>query len=828
MQHPYPNRWEYFPIERPRYPIILTHLHFTKDGTQTPFSVVFMCDYTQLFLQDKGHFHFRTVPPHRPSCTVQVYINPVDCRFWKIFWNLDKIYLKIAFGRQHEIRYLPESFFDPSIDSNLVGENAASVKSNYILVQVQWELEYFVASAHFLFTMSRHWLEAGRYGSPTIFVAFPEQLILHLSNKSNKPIIVEKATQIMCQSSSVNFHYREINVSRLLVDSWRVLLQRRKLQSCALGNRDMPLMLQELNPLDTASNIEKHLSSRRFSGLSATSYITKWNQPWDDPYIEVTLIHLLFPNVSLLYQRSLGVWNLPPLPTIFNPVGLQAEWVMPGLTRVLKSNVVSEFVYSSKNEEMHFLSCRTFLEKGVLSFLGYVAAFDSKTWIVLTVASIISGNILRNNVKFPQANSLALRNYLRHPSMVFQDMFFVYAILLTQGYNGIHRCKWLCGAWILAGIFLSFHYQGSNIDSLTAPLVDKNVETFQQLIEQNFSITSEMSLTEGTLEVDAAPTWEVLYSFFRKSKNESFYSTSFNNVLRSQYTSFRNQFREKSMVEKVERLIRKLKPLKLTGTSFDEMLHGSRSLGFGFQIFIGTCLTKPAVYVETWETIIKNYNLISTFFKGGGNFFWEEFSQIAKDMDTWTERGDNIFSSEFSKVPEYLSKKRARKSKSNIRASLSIGKESLGRMYVNWKFTYIPWSPEVFLRRVRVLTESGLGIMLIEYRRYALNARSTQNLNETDQSGFEPVKLKDGNFVVVFFVYLMCISSTAFTVLYEVGVASRLLSGCVKFLSAFCKCFVIIKTLPCFQRLEKKVVAGRKKLVLVVQVEVVPCTQNLQ
>ncbi|CAL8116519.1 unnamed protein product, partial [Orchesella dallaii] len=77
-----------------------------------------------------------------------------------------------------------------------------------------------------------------------------------------------------------------------------------------------------------------------------------------------------------------------------------------------------------------------------------------------------------------------------------------YNILVAQSTSSINTCKWLTGAWVLAGLFLSYNYQGNNIDQLTSPLAPKKLETFDEIFSNNLTIFS-MTLKSTVIEMQA-------------------------------------------------------------------------------------------------------------------------------------------------------------------------------------------------------------------------------------------------------------------------------------------------------------------------------------
>ncbi|CAL8116403.1 unnamed protein product, partial [Orchesella dallaii] len=77
-----------------------------------------------------------------------------------------------------------------------------------------------------------------------------------------------------------------------------------------------------------------------------------------------------------------------------------------------------------------------------------------------------------------------------------------YNVLVGQSMSSINTCKWLTGAWVLAGSFLAYNYQGNNIDQLTSPLTPKKLETFNEIFSKNLTIFS-MPLKSTMIEMQA-------------------------------------------------------------------------------------------------------------------------------------------------------------------------------------------------------------------------------------------------------------------------------------------------------------------------------------
>jgi len=79
--------------------------------------------------------------------------------------------------------------------------------------------------------------------------------------------------------------------------------------------------------------------------------------------------------------------------------------------------------------------------------------------------------------------------FVKRKKQLFGEMFIV-QILLGQSTNEINYVRVITGAWVLTGMFLSYNYQGNNIDQLTSPFELKKFETFEQILSNNLTVYS--------------------------------------------------------------------------------------------------------------------------------------------------------------------------------------------------------------------------------------------------------------------------------------------------------------------------------------------------
>ncbi|CAL8130889.1 unnamed protein product [Orchesella dallaii] len=185
-------------------------------------------------------------------------------------------------------------------------------------------------------------------------------------------------------------------------------------------------------------------------------------------------ILMIFPNVSILDTK--GYISLSVFPRF-------EFWSQVKPTQL-----------SSKHDSIEFVTCAPILEPAFLSLIGYVSAFDVTTWLIIAFGMLTS--------MFLWYNSLTKCD----GSCRLSEISFCYDILVGQSTPAITKVRWLTGAWVLAGFFLSNNYQGTNIDQLTSPLAPKKMETFEQIFNNNLSVFS--------LPLN----YEALLLFFRKYK----------------------------------------------------------------------------------------------------------------------------------------------------------------------------------------------------------------------------------------------------------------------------------------------------------------------
>ncbi|CAL8129394.1 unnamed protein product [Orchesella dallaii] len=182
---------------------------------------------------------------------------------------------------------------------------------------------------------------------------------------------------------------------------------------------------------------------------------------------------------------------------------------------------ITEVFFNTFNHAVHFITCASTETPGILSIVGYISAFDMPTWLMLLGGGLASGLLLH---KFMLMRQKVLKSD-------WYSVSFVYNIILAQGTKFIHFEKWIGGSWIIVGVVITFFYQGENINRLTAPILPKRMQTFDELLNSNLTIDSVHSsmilirmlneLTDSYRKQGHPEQVEGFYQMFEKSLSET-------------------------------------------------------------------------------------------------------------------------------------------------------------------------------------------------------------------------------------------------------------------------------------------------------------------
>ncbi|CAL8143378.1 unnamed protein product [Orchesella dallaii] len=168
---------------------------------------------------------------------------------------------------------------------------------------------------------------------------------------------------------------------------------------------------------------------------------------------------------------------------------------------------ITETFFNTFNHAVHFITCAPTKTPGFLSIFGYMSAFDIPTWLMLMISGLGSGLLLH-------------RLMWKKQKVLKSDWYpvsFVFNVLLAQGTKYIHMDRWIGGCWILVGVVITFFYQGENINRLTAPILPKSIENFDELLKSNLTIDSAHSSMDALRHLETMPAvYESLRGYQRR------------------------------------------------------------------------------------------------------------------------------------------------------------------------------------------------------------------------------------------------------------------------------------------------------------------------
>lgn len=208
-----------------------------------------------------------------------------------------------------------------------------------------------------------------------------------------------------------------------------------------------------------------------------SKYLYNWKKEYS---VENFLLLTLFPNSSLYKGASFERDdNLP----VSGMLVIESSEVYYGFRQSIQGN--------------RYVTCATGLGfEWFASLTGFFSIFDlaSKSWILLFCFGGGTGIFF----------VCCTANINRVADYIWYSMFSI-VILLEQGFTvpkilrlpkclaHINVLMPIYIGWIIVGVVLSNAYRGANIDKLIAPIPEKRFETFDQIVQNNFTVYVEFS-----------------------------------------------------------------------------------------------------------------------------------------------------------------------------------------------------------------------------------------------------------------------------------------------------------------------------------------------
>ncbi|CAL8130797.1 unnamed protein product [Orchesella dallaii] len=442
-------------------PLILLNLLYKlrRKGDDPPY-VSMQCGKHCVDLIDQVGYMFIAPPPPKQTCIALVYINPKPCNTWthnvkttrfdvtkllsKNFLNPITSYISRA--RKVDLRLLKSGMYFVHIEKmRSVGEHH---KRNYF-DSIAYLMDMLWADGFVIFSRRQGILTKISIG-------------IHYSRLSKAFIPIYTALRVMIDFKQ---YYTQIEQDCPKENPYlrtRCMIKRRKwlddesLMTFSISDINIPTDFEKLYMKKTTS-ITFLIAENAPLNLPNPAYLLDLNEQAND--IRQVFVQTLFPNSTILASQDISYVMSEAYP-IF---AFHASEYM-----------LSEASFTTKSDFMHFVTCYPTKQPGWLSLLGYISAYDAVTWLILVGLAFLSGLFLKREAK----------------ALDWMHCFFVFNVLLGQGTAAVKRFKSIGGAWVLAGVVLTFYYQGDNINKLTAPLQPKKLSVFDDLLRSNFTLYS--------------------------------------------------------------------------------------------------------------------------------------------------------------------------------------------------------------------------------------------------------------------------------------------------------------------------------------------------
>ncbi|CAL8128901.1 unnamed protein product [Orchesella dallaii] len=465
-------------IEPLKFPVILASKKYLRRDDEEesldeefPVWKTFLCDGLPFDVEDNQEFMFRSLPPPRRLCSVIVYINPKPCQKWTHgdtelsfqpsnlpFDLMDPIFYYNTEGAEKFTSARVSQFFINLRKHNKAEKDLLKPYYNDVifLMELFWKSwcrapahETLTSPTKLIFTVDA---DASKntivktyvIESPTHWKYFKRRPLIHESDDDSAYVIIKFNDRNVLSSqlkSPAVFEYSSSRITNL-----------NKLELYGFEFRGSKWFTSPIGVVDEIRSGRKYFLEVTTRGFSP----------------ELIILSILSPNStsasSLHHDHILGA-------------------IYPMFVAVTDAHIDSNIFLDGTNNALHFVTCAPYEVSGGLSMSGYVSAFDRYIWILLFASAILSGstvNLIDSyfHVKIHLEQSTA---WLTSKD-VFGNASFAYDVLLGQSTKVIHRHKILCGAWILTGIVLTYGYQGSNIEKLSAPIPKFGFENMEQLV----------------------------------------------------------------------------------------------------------------------------------------------------------------------------------------------------------------------------------------------------------------------------------------------------------------------------------------------------------
>ncbi|CAL8132850.1 unnamed protein product [Orchesella dallaii] len=657
------------------------------------------CDKAAMTLLPNQGPKFRRIPEQRHKCFVQVYVDPLPCHHWT---TNDFDYER------------PTGISDLVMDRRLSSQWPPSSIGNRMMIHVTKVSEASKNNAELLHTVGRIW-------APRNNIISTKLLFLISYSGAHKQFIVNETSILTCKDCTTTIQTIEkkcVNPDFIAAYTCKTL-QALHLSSNVLANRIVytEKTIQSRSELDTAVYQSVHcqnliwlalLPIKSYSPKSKTgsTYVTELRSKEGEENLnaKAVLFGILFPNATILgfkydeYLFSVGY----------------AFWKQPSIhPHDRQFPVMDTISYSSDLKSVHFITCAPPQNSGWLSLAHLFSSFTYPVWILLILASVLTGVFAWANHEIRCKLYLSQRDDRSTGVWLAVDhVVFVWRILVQQSYYRSPMYWCICSVWLLMATVLTIEYLGGNITNISAPIETRNIESFEELFNSNFTIYSpvnnneRMSITSKFFK-DAGNLGHLFYNTFSgvfEATNDWDHDSIFSKLLRKNGIryNYSDEFIQKILNEKEATFSWK------TVDDIESSVSEDKIVGM-----ISKC--RMEAYVDTYENIQRlKLRLVKEF-------------------------------------PHHI---------------IAMSKQPFDEMYENWEVRHVPIPVNILLRRSHSLFQSGL---VHWWNSWAFRVNSWNvTVGAARDTEFQAVSLQ-GNIQALFYLYLGMIGIATIMFSIEMG-----------------------------------------------------------
>ncbi|CAL8146718.1 unnamed protein product [Orchesella dallaii] len=638
------------------------------------------CGNDRWVLEPNQGFLFNASVPLKLNCEIELYIPPMQCKSWRVNsrkpsrWTFILPPSHFDFHLNPKLTKSPEELYRVGRFFIYVSSHASTITSESMLNSVFLLPDHECQGRHCNYNL----------GSLRHATVFRTKLLFELEvfNDRYGENFNVSATYLVIHPSSQKLY--ETFLSTCKQHSGDATKWRRCGRAVVLY---VKYAFIQYKLSDKRSPHEVEDSVGKLSQFTSNAWVIDCKNCWtfNGVNVEHIILQMFSPNSTI---RNDDIFSTIIYPTFQI---IEGEFKSPQLIQI-------------ENRGYHFVTCANpKATTELFESISRTSAFDSYTWFLVALFSIVSGVLLLLFIHFKEKDDQFGK----------MDLFAVFTfpvhLLMGQCVKMVKKCRAIGLGWLLASIILCESYKGDNIKMLCAPVPDKKFETFEELLSQNFTFYSNNYYQHLVDQFENNPTKDYVV----RAPDEYF-------VDRYMYTSSFETFIIKDVVENgIEDKIRNWETILRINESLKRPQSQNETLEMGrelyFQKIVGKC--EKDAYID-------NYEMVTLF---------------------------------YLHLNAVLSSENAR--------YLSVSKESLAKVKRLWKFHNVPWSTNYFVMRVHSLLASGLIDKWSQWVLHMLSIKSTGKVNIIGKHT-KPLSLSD-SISSVFYLYLLMLPSGIVIFLFE-------------------------------------------------------------